>query len=109
MRIAFIAAVCAVTMLAAPAARAEIEITPPQEPTPLRVKPDLSQPGWGQTIIILREPESYPSPYPGGCFNCSTLNSNQDAVSRSLGRSHSFGQKLYKVRPDNSNTILLVR
>lgn len=107
MRIAFIAAVCAVTVVAAGTARAELEITPEQQVSPLRIKPDTSQPGWGQTIIILREPDSLPTPYPGGCFNCSTQWSNQDSVSRSLGRSHAFGQKLYKARPDN--TILLLR
>lgn len=108
MRIAFIAAVCAVTMVAAGGARAEIEVSPEQQATPLRIKPETTQPGWGQTIIILREaPESLPAPYPGGCFNCSTLYSNQDVVSRSLGRSHALGQKLYKARPDQ--TILLLR
>jgi len=48
-----------------------------------------------QVIILQYEPQSRPAPFPGGCFNCSTLRSNQNASSLGLSRSHDFSQDLY--------------
>ncbi|MBF0560513.1 MAG: hypothetical protein HQL37_00585 [Alphaproteobacteria bacterium] len=109
MRIAIIATVVAATLASTSLTQAGVEVDATADvETPLRIKPDSGQqPAFNSTIIILRESGSVPAPYPGGCFNCSTLRSNGTAVDHSLERGHSFSQKLYQAQP--TQTILLVQ
>jgi hypothetical protein len=90
--------------LAAGTAEAEIEISPdaPAVKSPLF----LRNPPSTSVVILLQEAPaiSVPTPYPGGCFNCSTLPSNRSNATDSIFRSHALSQKLFK--PDSGSQIL---
>ena len=79
-----------------PTANADTAPVVAQDPPPsvLRLKGSTVHES-PQVIILQYELQSRPAPFPGGCFNCSTLQSNQNNSSYGLSRSHDFSQDLY--------------
>ena len=85
----------------------EIEISP--NVAPERSPLFLRNPAPSSVVIVLQEPPhiSLPLPFPGGCFNCSTLRSNHSNLAESIFRSHAMSQKLYD--PDTGSRIFYIQ
>ena len=100
--LALVAIFC--TLLVPRMACAEIEIS--LDAQPVRSVLFLRQPSLTSVVIVLQEPPAFsaPLPYPGGCFNCSTLPSNRSNAATSIFRSHAVEQNLYK---ENSGSQIL--
>jgi hypothetical protein len=81
-------------------ARIETEAAPAaEEAAPILRLPPLTaaqaQPLPPTSVVVEQLEYRAPAPFPGGCFNCSTLGSNQDNVGGMLSRAHGFSQNLY--------------